>query len=409
MSPPESSGSHPPMWAPSPVLGFVASLVVVAALGGCGKEEAKPQARPPAQVSVITVAPRDMPVTFEFVAQTQSSHQVEIRARVDGFLDRRLYSEGAVVTEGQPLFLMDAKPFQAQVDAAAAVLTRQKAALDTARLNLERVRPLAALNAVSQKDLDDAVGTYEVSAAGVEQAKAQLVVAQLNLSYTSIVSPVAGITGAALQQDGAYINQQNSQLTTVMVLSPMWVNFSVSENELKKFQDQIGTGQLRPPPDQSYVVEVVLVDGTIFPHTGRITFIAPSYSSQTGTFLLRASVDNPNGLLRPSQYVRARVKGAVRPNSILVPQRAVQQGAKGHFIWVASTEGKAEFRPVVVGDWYGNDVFISDGLRAGDQVVVEAPLTLRPGDAVTTRPLASTPPPAAAGATVTGGALKTEK
>jgi membrane fusion protein (multidrug efflux system) len=230
MSPPESSGSHPPMWAPSPVLGFVAALVVAAALGGCGKEEAKPQARPPAQVSVITVAPQDMPVTFEFVAQTQSSHQVEIRARVDGFLDRRLYSEGAVVTEGQPLFLMDAKPFQAQVDAAAAVLTRQKAALDTARLNLERVRPLAALNAVSQKDLDDAVGTYEVSAAGVEQAKAQLVVAQLNLSYTSIVSPVAGITGAALQQDGAYINQQNSQLTTVMVLSPMWVNFSVSEN-----------------------------------------------------------------------------------------------------------------------------------------------------------------------------------
>jgi membrane fusion protein (multidrug efflux system) len=409
MSPPESSGSHPPMWAPSPVLGFVAALVVAAALGGCGKEEAKPQARPPAQVSVITVAPQDMPVTFEFVAQTQSSHQVEIRARVDGFLDRRLYSEGAVVTEGQPLFLMDAKPFQAQVDAAAAVLTRQKAALDTARLNLERVRPLAALNAVSQKDLDDAVGTYEVSAAGVEQAKAQLVVAQLNLSYTSIVSPVAGITGAALQQDGAYINQQNSQLTSVMVLSPMWVNFSVSENELKKFQDQIGTGQLRPPPDQSYVVEVVLVDGTIFPHTGRITFIAPSYSSQTGTFLLRASVDNPNGVLRPSQYVRARVKGAVRPNSILVPQRAVQQGAKGHFIWVASTEGKAEFRPVVVGDWYGNDVFISDGLRAGDQVVVEAPLTLRPGDAVTTRPLATTPPPAAAGATVTGGALKTEK
>lgn len=260
MSPPESSGSHPSMWGPSSVPGLVAALAVVTALVGCWKEEAKPQARPPAQVSVITVEPRDMPVTFEYVAQTQSSHQVEIRARVDGFLDRRLYSEGAVVTEGQPLFLMDAKPFQAQVDAAAAVLARQQAALETARLNLERVRPLAALNAVSQKDLDDAVGTYEVSAAAVEQAKAQLVVAQLNLSYTSIVSPVAGITGAALQQDGAYINQQNSQLTTVMVLSPMWVNFSVSENELKKLQDQIATGQLRPPPDRSYVVEVVLVE-----------------------------------------------------------------------------------------------------------------------------------------------------
>lgn len=375
--------------------GAATALVAACLLAGCEKAETKPQARPPAPVAVLTIEPRDMPVTYEFVAQTQSSHQVEVRARVDGFLDRRLYTEGAVVQEGQPLFVMDKKPFQAQVDAAQAALARQKAAMETARQNLDRVRPLAALNALSQKELDDAVGTYEVSSAQVEQAKAQLVTAQLSLSYTDILSPVAGITGAAMQQDGAYINQQNSQLTTVMVLSPIWVNFSISENELKKFQEDIATGRLRAPADRSYVVEVVLVDGSVFPHTGHITFIAPTYNPQTGTFLLRATVENPSGVLRPNQFVRARVKGAVRPNAVLVPQRIVQQGAKGQFVWVANAEGKAEPRPVVGGSWSGNDIFVNEGLRFGDQVIVDAPLTLRPGDAVTTKPYATAAPAAA--------------
>jgi membrane fusion protein (multidrug efflux system) len=385
---------------------MAAVLSALVLLAGCGKEEAKAPARPPTEVSVVKIQPQDMPVALEYVAQTQSSHQVEIRARVNGFLDKRVYTEGTPVKEGQVLFLMDKKPFQAQVDAAAAALANQKAALETARLNLERIKPLAALNAVSKKDLDDATGTYEMTAAQVEVAKAQLVTAQLNLSYTTIASPVTGITGAALQQDGAYINQQASQLTTVMALSPMWVNFSVSENELKRFRDQIASGQLRPPPDQTYVVEVVQVDGSIFPHTGRITFLSPAFSAQTGTFLIRASVDNPAAVLRPNQFVRARVKGMVRPNAILVPQRSVQQGAKGHFLWVVGNERKAESRPVVLGDWYGNDVFVSEGLRAGDQVIVEAPLTLRPGEPVAPKPLAATPPTPMADAAPKSGAPK---
>ena len=371
------------------------ALVLSTPLANCKREQSKPQARPAAEVSVVKIEPRDMPVTFEYIAQTQSSHEVEIRARVNGFLDRRVYTEGTIAKEGQILFLMDKKPFQAQVDAAVAALARQNAALETARLNLERVKPLAAQNAVSQKDLDEATGTYESFAAAVEQAKAQLQMARLDLSYCTIASPVTGITSAALQQDGAYVNQLNSQLTTVAVLSPMWVNFSLSENEMKQYRTQIAMGQLRPPRDGNYEVEVILVDGSIFPHTGQITFAAPSYSTKTGTFLIRASVDNPDGILRPNQYVRARLKGAIRPNAILVPQRAVQQGAKGHFIWVVNKEGKGEFRPVVVGDWYGNDIFITEGLRAGDQVVVDGALTLRAGEPVTAKPLAATPPPAA--------------
>ncbi len=368
---------------------FLLGCFLLAAALGCGKEETKPQAPPPAEVSVMRIEPRDTPVSLQYVAQTQSSHQVEIRARVNGFLDKRVYAEGSMVKAGQVLFLMDKKPFQAQVDDAAAALARQNAALETARLNLQRVKPLVAQDALSKKQLDDATGTYESYAAAVEQAKAQLVQAQLNLSYCTITSPVDGITSAALMQDGAYISPINSQLTTVSVLSPIWVNFSISEQEIQDYRNQVAKKLLISPPGGNFEVEIINVDGSVFPHRGRITFAAPLYNPQTGTFLLRVTLDNPRGILRPNQYVQARLHGAIRPNAILVPQRAVQQGAKGHFVWVVSKEGRAESRPVVVGDWHGDDWFITEGLRAGEQVVVDGGLSLQPGVAVTAKPLAA--------------------
>lgn len=359
--------------------------------GGCHRDEKK--GAPPVMplVTVTQVIPRDVPVSFEYVAKTESSHQVNIQARVSGFLERRVYTEGAMVKAGEVLFLMDRKPFQAQVDGAAAALARQRAAMETARLNLERTRPLAALNALSQKDLEDASGSFESSAAAVEQAKSELRTAQLNLSYCTITSPVAGITGAALQQDGAYVNTFNSKLTTVAVLSPMWVTFSISENDIQRFRDQVARKQLVPPENNDYEVEVIMVDGTLFPHKGRITFAEPSYNEQTGTFQIRASVANPGGILRPNQYVRARIHGATRPQAILVPQRAVQQGAKGHFVWVLDSAGKAGYRPVTVGEWHDNDWFVTEGLRAGDRVVVDGGLALQPGVAVREKPLAEAP------------------
>ena len=209
--------------------------------------------------------------------------------------------------------------------------------------------------------------------------------AKLNLSYTTITSPVKGVSSSARQTDGTYINPQNSLLTTVAVLSPMWVNFSLSENEMQKYRDQLEKGLLHAPK-QDYEIEIILVDGSVFPYVGRMTFAEPSYNAQTGTFLIRASVDNPDGILRPNQYVRARLKGAVRPKAILVPQRAVQQGSRGHFVWVVGNESKVEQRPVVVGDWLGDNWFIFEGLRSGEQVVIDGGLTLRPGVAVSTKP-----------------------
>ncbi|MEN6373960.1 MAG: efflux RND transporter periplasmic adaptor subunit [Smithella sp.] len=349
------------------------------------KTEKKALAPSPPTVTVLEVVQKDTPVVFEYVAQTQSSHMVNIQARVSGFLDKRLYTEGAVVKEGQVLFQMDPKPFQVQLQQAKAALVRQQAALKTASLNLARTKPLTEQNALSQKDLDDAVGQYESMAAATEQNKAQVETAKLNLSYTTIKSPINGVTSAARQTEGTYINAQNSLLTTVEVLSPIWVNFSLSENEMQKFRDQMAKGLLRAPKAERFIVEIVLVDGSIHPHTGQMTFAEPSYNQQTGTFAIRASVDNKNGSLRPNQYVRVHLKGAVRPNAILIPQRAVQQGSKGHFVWVVNKENKAEMRPVTVGAWQGDDWFISEGIRSGERVVVDGGLTLRSGISVTAK------------------------
>jgi len=387
-----------------------ASLLAAVALVACRQEAPKPALSGVVDVATVVVAPGDVPMTATYVAQTQSSQQVNIQARVSGFLDKRVYTEGAIVRAGQVLFRMDPKPFQAQVDGANAALQRQQAAMGVARANLDRTKPLVEKNALSKKDLDDAQGQYEQTAAAVEQAKSQLEEAKLNLSYTTITSPVTGVTSYAQVADGTYVNAQNSQLTTVAVLTPMWVNFSISENQMQRIRDDVRQGRLRLPPGGQFEVQVLLSDGTSFPHTGRITFADPSYNPQTGTFLLRATVDNPDGVLRPNQYVRTLVKGAVRPNAVLLPQRAVQQGAKGHFVWVVTKESKAELRPVVVGEWQGDGWLIEQGLAAGDPVVVDGVLRLASGSPVKAVPYVppappvpattAAKPPAAAGGTV---------
>jgi membrane fusion protein, multidrug efflux system len=367
-------------------LGILVGLV--AALAGCGNKLPPPLAVP-LEVTLLTVVPTDSPVSAEYVAQTQSSQLVNIQARVSGFLDKRIYTEGAVVKAGQVLFQMDPKPFQVQVDAAVAVVQRNQAALEVATASLKRTKPLVQQNALSQKDLDDAQGQYEQSEAAVAQSKAQLETARLNLSYTTITSPVDGITSAAAITDGSYLSPQNSQLTTVSVITPIWVNFSLSENQVQRLENETKSGRIRLPKDRNMTVEIERSDGSLYPFTGKITFANPSYNTQTGTFLLRATVDNPEGQLRPNQYVRVRLLGAVRPNAILVPQRAVQQGAKGHFVWLIDDAGKAEVRPIIVGEWQLDNWFVNDGLNAGEKVVVDGAQRLYQGATVQVMPAAS--------------------
>lgn len=346
-------------------------------LQGCTTDEkaATPKGIP---VTVLKIVPKDTPVTLEFVAQTQSSQGVNIQARVSGFLEKRVYTEGSEVKKGEVLFQMDKKPFQAQVDAAEAALKRYEASLGVARANLARTKPLVAQNALSQRDLDDAQGQFEEASAAVAGSKAQLYSAQLDLSYTTITSPVDGVSSLSAIADGSYLDAANSQLTTVSVLSPMWINFSLSENILARIVGEEKKGVLKAPKNDEYSVEIVLVDGTIFPQRGRIDFTDPSYNVDTGTFLIRAAVDNPSGVLRPNQYVRTQLIGAVRPDAILIPQRAVQQSANGHFVWLVDKSNKSKLRLVTVGDWNGSDWFINEGLASGDRVVVDGAIRLAP-------------------------------
>lgn len=350
------------------------------------KQEAASQAPSAPEVTVIKTVPADTPVTIEFVGKTVSSRRVEIRSRIEGFLEKRLYTEGTMVQEGDVLFQMDQKPFQADLRAARAELAQQEARFENAEANLNRVKPLAAKNAVSQKDLDDAIGTYRSSAASVEAAKAKVVQAELNLGYTTITTPVTGLSSFAVQQEGAYIGYgSNSLLTYVAQLDPMWVEFSVSENQILKFRQQTDSGIIKQPVHGNFEIEVILADGSVFPNRGKIAFADASLSEETGTFLIRAEVRNDIDVgnsyeaLRPGQFVRVRLHGMVRPSAILVPQRAVQQGAKGSFVWIIDDEGKAEFQPIEVGPWHEEEWFINEGLQGGETVVVNGALKLRAG------------------------------
>ncbi|MGO4390053.1 efflux RND transporter periplasmic adaptor subunit [Variovorax sp. M-6] len=370
-----------------------AALLVVTLLAACsGKEADKPAARPP-EVEAQVVKTQSVPVTFEFVGQTESSQQVEIRARVNGFLERRVYTEGAYVKAGEVMFLMDAKPFEASLKAARAELAQQQARLSTARANLARVKPLVADEALAVKDLDDATGQEQGAAAAVEAAAAKVTDAQLNLSYVTITSPVAGLSSFAKVQDGAYINATNSLLTYVAKLDPMRVNFSLSENESLRLQDEIAKGKLVKAPRDDYTVELLLADGSTFPATGRITFADAAFSQETGTFLLRAELPNPKGQLRPGQFVRVNVLGFTRPDSIVVPQRAVQQGPRGQFVWTVDGEGKAIQRPVEAGDWLGDQWLVSSGLKDGERVVVDGFMRLAPGMIVRVKEVPAAPLP----------------
>jgi membrane fusion protein, multidrug efflux system len=351
---------------------------------GCSKEAPEAQ-RPPPVVTVMAVTPQAIPFSASFVAQTESSRQVDIVARVSGFLDRIAYPEGELVKEGQLLFQLDPKPFEAQVEAAKGELLAQQARHTTAAANLSRVKPLAQQNALSQADLDKAQGEFDASNAAVYSAQAKLKQAELNLGYTTIRSPVTGFSGRALQRQGAYINAvgDSAKLSYVAAVEPMWVNFSMSQNQLAQIRDLVQKGQLIPPKNQDFQVELVLSDGKPYPHTGKINFADPTFSQDTGSFQVRAVLPNPKRELRPGMFVTANVKGGTRPNAIIVPQLAVQQGSKGHVVYVVKEDGTAELRPVVVGDYSGeNGILIASGLQAGDRVVVDGALKVVPGQPV---------------------------
>ncbi|MDH4288168.1 MAG: efflux RND transporter periplasmic adaptor subunit [Aquincola sp.] len=369
-----------------PMLKSHIALLAILVLSACNKEQAAaPQTRAAPQVSVVTVQTRDIPFTLEFVAQTESSRQVDIVARVSGFLEKIAYGEGEMVKEGQLLFQLDPKPFQAQLEAARGGLQAQQARLTTAEANLKRVKPLAQENALSQSDLDRAQGEYDSAKAAVYSAQATVTQAELNLGYATIRSPVTGLASRAVQREGAFLNavSADATLTYVAAIDPVWVTFSVSQNLAAKLRNEIADRRLVMPKALAFEVEIVLSDGSSYPYKGSINFADPSFSSDTGSFQVRAVLPNPKHVLRPGMFVTAFLKGAMRPHAIVVPQLSVQMGAKGHLVYVVNAAGVAELRPVVVGDYQGEkDIVVVSGLAAGDRVVVDGVMGVVPGQPV---------------------------
>jgi membrane fusion protein (multidrug efflux system) len=350
-------------------------------LAACGhKEDAG--ARPAMEVTVMTVEPKDRPQRTEYVGQTESSRQVEIRARVNGYLEKRLYTEGSLVKEGAPLFQIDARQYEADLQGAKAQLAQHEAQLRNARANLARVKPLAEEKALSPKDLDDAVHQEQDAAATVLAAEATVRQQQLNVGYTHIVSPVQGQTSSARQQEGSYIDASNNLLTTVAALQPMRVNFNISENQLLAVRREAESGHLLLPDQSKLVVRIILSDGTEFPETGRITYSDATFNSQTGTFLVRAELPNKEGTLKPGQFVRVHVEGGVVPKAIVVPQRAVLQTAQGNIVFVIGPDNKAQQLPVRLGELDQDQWIITQGLKGGERVVVDGVVKLSPGAAV---------------------------
>jgi len=360
---------------------LISAVCLATILAGCNKPEPPKAAPQAAEVAAITIRPKTVPVTFPFVAQIQSSHQVDVMARVSGFLEKISYKEGEPVRQGQVLFQLDRKPYKADADAAKAEVELYRAQLFTAKANLDRVIPLAEQNAASKKDLDDAIGKQKGAEASLQQAQAKYNKSLLDMSYTTITSPVSGVAGQSLMREGAYIaaGSTSAKLTYVAKLDPAWVEFSVSQNDQDRMHQEVLKGRLIPPAGYRYAVELELDNSVRYPLTGVLNFADPSFNKDTGTFLVRAVIPNPKGDLRPGMFVKANLKGALRPNVMVVPQRAVQQSTNGHIVWVADAKNLAEVRPITVGEWVDDHWIINHGLKPGDRVIVEGFMRLAPG------------------------------
>ncbi|MDQ3446448.1 MAG: efflux RND transporter periplasmic adaptor subunit [Pseudomonadota bacterium] len=394
------------------VLSIAITAIVLTACGRAGDEDKGGKGGfPPAPVSVQEVKTTTVPIRFEYVGQTAGSKEAEVRARVQGILEKRTYQEGSRVNAGQTLFVLDSRPYAAQLQAAEADLSRAQAQYSQAKRNIDRVKPLAGSNALSQREFDEATSGEETGAAAIKQAQARLTEARLNLGYTRVTAPVAGWASRAQKSEGSLVSPgADSLLATISQLDPLYVNFSVSEAERLRLNRLMNSGELRAPaangattkngskaagplsagdksPLSGYSVALKLSDGSVYDRKGRLTFVDPAINTGTGSFDARAELPNADAALRPGQFVRVIVEGATRPNTIVVPQRAVMDGPQGKFVFVTGKgqDGKTDValpRPVTVGEWVEVDGqqqwIVETGLKPGDVVVTDGTAKLFP-------------------------------
>lgn len=386
----------------------------VAALVACGNQAAGGAAgagkMPPPEVNVVTVNQRDLAVDFEYVGQTAGSKETEIRARVPGILENRLYEEGSRVKAGTVLFQIDPGTYQTQLASAEAAAGVSEAKLNQAKREYARLAPLAAEKAISQKEFDDAKSNLETAEASFKQVRAQVNEARLNLGYTRVVAPIDGVTGIAAKSNGSLVTTADSLLTTIVQTDTIYINFSIPEADYLKAVKEVRSGKIAMPGQRAsngslgFDVRLKLADGSMFPVAGKMNFVSEKVNPATGGFDARAQIANQDGSLRPGQFVRVMLAGAKRSSALAVPQRAVIDSPMGKMVFTVSPDNKLVPKPVELDGWSHGEWIVTKGLQNGDRVMVDGVIKAHePG--MTVKPVAVSAQDAAPAAGVAPAAV----
>ena len=342
------------------------------------------QQMPPPEVVVETVKVESLPLQFEYPARTAGYREVQVRAQVSGILQERTYQEGSQVKQGQVLFRIDPRPYQAALARAKGALAQEQARYRQTERDLKRIRELQGKGFASESELDNAISNFEQSKANIEAAKAEVQFKQIDLDYTTVEAPISGITSKETVSEGSLMvagDPSASLLTNITQLDPIYVNFALPDREDARIRQALADGTLVRDSEQ-YVAQIRFGDGSTYPLEGKVDFTDSLIDRSTGTVSARAVVPNPDQALLPGQFVRVLLKGISKPNAITVPERAIGQGPNGTYVYVVDEQGMARVRPVTTAHTADGRWAVDSGLAAGERIIVEGLPKVRPNTPV---------------------------
>ena len=369
-------------WRVKQAVYVLGSITVAVGLLSCKGEVASSPTPPVPEIGVITVTPESVPDEPEFIGQAEASRIVEIRSQVTGIIKDRYFQEGRNIKQGDRLYRIDPVPFAAAFVSAKARVAQAEARLVQADLDLERVKPLLVEQAVSKKDVDDAVAQQLAAKATLDAAKGDLVKAKFDLDNTNIVAPINGVIERTRVYEGRLVSAQTDLLTVIHRIDPMYVVVNAPEAFLLRRQDDIAAARIQHPGVYKLTGTLIFLNGKRYPHDGALDLLDVGLRTDTGERPARVTFPNKDGILTPGQFVTVRFHGVSRTNVMLIPQRAVLQGPKGPIVYVIDSGNKVEIRNVKATEWRGNQWLVEEGLASGEQVVVDSLQRIIPGSTV---------------------------